>query len=112
MALDGNNGQFPLVYVVVGKENKEEWTFFLFGLVRALDAVDNQYMYTIISDRHKVSLCCSLCKLIYNIGYFTCLFITWLCLGNYKGFENYYAYCFKENMCHPLLQKFCITLSR
>ena len=28
MALDGNNGQFPLAYAVVEKENKEEWTFF------------------------------------------------------------------------------------
>ena len=112
MALDGNNGQFPLVYAMVEKENTEEWTFFLSSLVRAPDAVDNQSMYTIMSDRHKVGLCCSLCKLICNIGYFTYLFIVWLCLGNYKGFENCYGYCFKENMCHPLLQKFCITLSR
>ena len=103
MAVDGSNGQFPLAYAVVEKENKEEWTFFLIGLVRALDAVDNQSMYTIMSDRHKVSFCCSLCKLICNIGYFTYLFIIWLCLGNDKGFENCYAYCFKENMYHLLL---------
>ncbi|KAJ8423187.1 hypothetical protein Cgig2_002558 [Carnegiea gigantea] len=33
-------------------------------------------------------------------------------IGNYKGLEKCYAYCFKENICHLLLQKFCITLSR
>ena len=47
---------------MVEKENKEEWNFFLSGLVRALDAIENQSMYTIISDRHKVSLC-FLCKI-------------------------------------------------
>ncbi|KAJ8423967.1 hypothetical protein Cgig2_008586 [Carnegiea gigantea] len=31
---------------------------------------------------------------------------------NYKGLEKFYAYGFKENMCPPLLQKFCFTLSR
>ena len=103
MALDDNSGQFPLTYNVVEKENKEEWSFFfLSGLVRALDAVENQSMYTIISDRYKVSLCCFPCKLLYNIGYFTYLFII-LCLGNYKGLEKCYVYCIKENMCHLLL---------
>ncbi|KAJ8424848.1 hypothetical protein Cgig2_021276 [Carnegiea gigantea] len=29
-----------------------------------------------------------------------------------KGLEKCYTYYFKENICHPLLQKFCITLSR
>jgi len=61
MALDGNNGQFPLAYVVVVKENKHEWSFFLSGLVRTLDAVENQSMYTIMFDRHKVSMCSSHC---------------------------------------------------
>jgi len=28
IALDGNNGQFPLAYVVVEMENKHEWIFF------------------------------------------------------------------------------------
>ena len=54
MALDGNNGQFPLAYAVVEKESKHEWSFFLSGLVRALDAVEDQSKYTVMSDRHKV----------------------------------------------------------
>lgn len=55
MALDPNNGQFPLGYAVVEKENYEEWKFFLNGIVRALGAVENQSKFTFISDRHKVS---------------------------------------------------------
>jgi len=27
IVLDGNNGQFPLTYAVVEKENKHEWSF-------------------------------------------------------------------------------------
>ena len=54
MTLDGNNGQFSLAYAVVEKESKHEWSFFLSGLVRALNAVEDQSKYTIISDRHKV----------------------------------------------------------
>jgi len=57
MALEGNNGQFSLAYAVVEKENKYEWSFFLSGLVRALDAIEHQSMYTIMSDRHKISMC-------------------------------------------------------
>ena len=56
MALDGNNGQFSLAYAVVEKENKHEWSFFVSGLIRALDAIEDQSMYTIMSDRHKVSM--------------------------------------------------------
>ena len=54
MGLDGNNGQFPLAYAVVEKESKHEWSFFLSGLVRALDVVEDQSKYTVMSDRHKV----------------------------------------------------------
>jgi len=55
MGLHGNNGKFPLAYAVVEKENHQEWSFFLNGLVRALDAVENQSRFTILSDRHKVT---------------------------------------------------------
>ncbi|KAJ8420225.1 hypothetical protein Cgig2_021595 [Carnegiea gigantea] len=53
VSLDGNNGQFSLAYAVVEKENHQEWSFFLDGLVRALDVVKNQSRFTILSDRHK-----------------------------------------------------------
>jgi len=52
MALDGNNEQFSLTYAIVEKENKH-----LSGLIRALDVVEDQSMYTIMSERHKVSMC-------------------------------------------------------
>lgn len=55
MGLDGNNGQFPLAYAVVEKENLQEWSFFLNALVRALDAVENQSKFTILSDRYKAT---------------------------------------------------------
>ena len=54
MALDGNNGQFPLSYGIAPQENEEEWSCFLDGLARALDARENSFNYTIMFDRHKV----------------------------------------------------------
>jgi len=59
MALDDNNRWFPLVYAVIKKENNEEWSFALTGIVRALNAVENQSIYTIMFGRHKASMCSS-----------------------------------------------------
>jgi len=56
MALDGNNGQFPLSYGIAPQENEEEWSCFLDGLAMALDAKENSSNYTIMSDRHKVQV--------------------------------------------------------
>ncbi|KAJ8440759.1 hypothetical protein Cgig2_005490 [Carnegiea gigantea] len=53
MALDGNNGQFLLSYGIAPQENEEEWSYFLDGLARALDARENSSNYIIVSDRHK-----------------------------------------------------------
>ncbi|KAJ8435903.1 hypothetical protein Cgig2_010260 [Carnegiea gigantea] len=46
-----------------------------------------------------------------SIGYFTYLSLAFYS-GNYKGLEKCYANYFEENTCHPLLQKFCFTLSK
>ncbi|VFQ87781.1 unnamed protein product [Cuscuta campestris] len=53
MALDGNNGQFPLAYGVADCEDETEWSFFLHGLAVALGCTSDASPYTIISDRHK-----------------------------------------------------------
>ena len=55
MGLDGNNGQFPLAYGVAPCENEEEWSFFIHGLDVALEAREDSFKHTIISDRHKVT---------------------------------------------------------
>jgi len=70
MGLDKNNDQFPLAYIVVEKENDQKWCFFLDWLVRALDAVQNQSRFTILSDRHKVTSL-NTCK-----PYLMCYFFT------------------------------------
>ncbi|KAJ8445066.1 hypothetical protein Cgig2_022586 [Carnegiea gigantea] len=38
MELDGNNGQFPLAYRLTSCENEEEWSFFIHGVIVALEA--------------------------------------------------------------------------
>ncbi|VFQ94034.1 unnamed protein product [Cuscuta campestris] len=52
MALDGNNGQFPLAYGVADCEDETEWSFFLNSLALALGCTKDASKYTIISDRH------------------------------------------------------------
>ena len=54
MGLNDNNDQFPLTYGVASCENKEEYSFFIHGLVVALEAREYSSKYTIMSDRHKV----------------------------------------------------------
>ncbi|VFQ74346.1 unnamed protein product [Cuscuta campestris] len=49
MALDGNNGQFPLAYGVADCEDETEWSFFLHGLAVALGCTADSSRYTIIS---------------------------------------------------------------
>ncbi|KAJ8430866.1 hypothetical protein Cgig2_023544 [Carnegiea gigantea] len=78
-----NPGSFSLAYTVVEKENKEEWTFFLSGLVRALDAVDNQSMYTITCDRHK-GIIKALRTVMPNASRRTCV------IHYYKNFASLY----------------------
>ena len=39
MALDENNRQFSLTYVIIEKHNNGEWTFFLNGLVKGFAIV-------------------------------------------------------------------------
>ncbi|VFQ62551.1 unnamed protein product [Cuscuta campestris] len=53
MALDGNNGQFPLAYSIADCEDETEWSFFLHGLAVALGCTSDASPYTIISDMHK-----------------------------------------------------------
>ena len=54
MALDANNGYFPLTYRVVEQEDFNNWAYF-FGVLRIfLDGLDLSKL-TFISDRHKVN---------------------------------------------------------
>ena len=54
MRSDDNNGQFHLAYRVASCENEEKWSFFIHGLVVAVEARDGSSKYTIVFDRHKV----------------------------------------------------------
>ena len=53
VGIDGNNGIYPFVYVVVEKETKHTWTWFLEQLRNDI-RVDNVDTYTFISDQQKV----------------------------------------------------------
>ena len=53
MALDANNGYFPITYGIVEKENKDNWEYF-FKVLRVCLQDTNLSEYTFISDRHKV----------------------------------------------------------
>ncbi|XP_074378220.1 uncharacterized protein LOC141719744 [Apium graveolens] len=52
VALDGNNGIFPIAYGVVSVEDKENWSFFMWNLYNILKE-SNRKDWTIISDRQK-----------------------------------------------------------
>ena len=54
MGLYGNSGQFSLNYGVIDKVIDLDWYFFLNDLMKALDVVDNQSKFTILSNRHKM----------------------------------------------------------
>ncbi|XP_059669284.1 uncharacterized protein LOC132314433 [Cornus florida] len=53
VALDGNNGLFPIAYAVVESEGNETWTFFLDNLKDILGADAHAKHWTIMSDMQK-----------------------------------------------------------
>mgnify|MGYP001045679845 CR=1 FL=1 len=55
MALDANNGYFPLAYGIVEVENRDNWGYFFRALRICLDGTDLS-KYKFISDRHKVCM--------------------------------------------------------
>ncbi|ERM96993.1 hypothetical protein AMTR_s00074p00187270 [Amborella trichopoda] len=50
IALDANNGLFPLAFAVVEKENYQSWYWFLSILRELLNGYPNMHALTIISD--------------------------------------------------------------
>ncbi|GAB4861938.1 hypothetical protein Ancab_037193 [Ancistrocladus abbreviatus] len=52
VALDGNNGLFPVAFAVVESENRESWTYF-FNCLKLAIGVEGASHCTIISDRQK-----------------------------------------------------------
>ncbi|GAA0156625.1 hypothetical protein LIER_14077 [Lithospermum erythrorhizon] len=53
VALDPNNGRWPLCWTIVEKENKKTWKWFVQALIEYIGIVDEED-YVIISDRRKV----------------------------------------------------------
>ncbi|KAL0286549.1 UNVERIFIED_CONTAM: hypothetical protein Scaly_2789800 [Sesamum calycinum] len=58
ISLDGNNGLFPLAFVVVKSECKDSWCFFFQGLDDMLGGFDVDRPWTFMSDRQKGLLEC------------------------------------------------------
>ncbi|KAI3689042.1 hypothetical protein L2E82_46990 [Cichorium intybus] len=52
VALDGNNGVYPLAYAIVEAENLDSWTWFLTNLGDDLGLTSNSN-FTFITDRQK-----------------------------------------------------------
>ena len=55
---DANNNMYPIAFVVVPKEDKANWCWFLTQLKYALGGEEGQFgRYTFMSDRQKVCAC-------------------------------------------------------
>ena len=55
VALDGNNGLFPVALAVVESENNESWTFFLENLRDSISDAMTSRPWCIMSDGQKVT---------------------------------------------------------
>ncbi|CAN1139395.1 hypothetical protein LINPERPRIM_LOCUS24079 [Linum perenne] len=55
VALDANNGIFPIAYAVVGVENEDNWSWFLNTLSHDLDIASSSEDWTFMSDKQKVN---------------------------------------------------------
>jgi len=69
MALDANNGYFPLAYEIVEMENKDNWASFLRTLRIYLDGMDLS-THTFISERHNV------CQ---NDSFYVVIYVKYIC---------------------------------
>ena len=56
VAVDANNGWWPIAYAVVEKEATEQWKWFFELLQLDLDIPNKGYAWTFIFDRQKVNL--------------------------------------------------------
>ncbi|KAK8943070.1 hypothetical protein KSP39_PZI008986 [Platanthera zijinensis] len=52
VGIDGNNGMYPVAYAMVLKENRKSWEWFIGLLIQDLN-IQNNYVWTIISDKQK-----------------------------------------------------------
>ncbi|CAN1794656.1 hypothetical protein LINPERHAP1_LOCUS20376 [Linum perenne] len=55
VALDANNGIFPIAYAVVRVENEDNWSWFLHTLSHDLDITSSSEDWTFMSDKQKVN---------------------------------------------------------
>lgn len=54
VGIDANDCIYPIAWVVVEKENYENWSWFLELLAQDLE-INNSHSFTLMSDRQKVS---------------------------------------------------------
>ena len=51
VSLDVNNGLFLMTFVIVKKENKEGWSFFLYHLKSAIGSTSKEKRFTFMSNK-------------------------------------------------------------
>lgn len=74
VALDANNGLFPVAFAIVESEQNETWRWFFYWLNNFVGAWPRDKPWTFMSDRKKVNkLCCI---------YFTCNIFRYLYTHN------------------------------